>query len=195
MDSNTVTLIIGLAGISGTIIASILGLYFTARARSAPLREMLYAKQVELITQIIYKQGRFRNYVLVLSGKEPNFKDLARDDIGKCVKEYSEMTEKAAAILPTELWVEIRKLNDFMVDLIIEYDDNATIDEKSLSKFASMHTKVALISRVVLGIDELTGESIKLFTSIKNFDTVTNIKPEYIEYLAKKKRQKTHTKP
>lgn len=154
MDSNTVTLIIGLAGIIGTVIASGLGLYFTAKARNAPLRELLYAKQIELITQIVHKQARFRIYATILSGDDATFKDIARDDIGNCVKEYSEMTEKASALLPTELWVEIKRLNSLMTELITNYDENAILDENSLSKLAGMDVKVALVSRVVLGIDE-----------------------------------------
>ena len=192
MDSNSVTLIIGLAGIIGTVIASSLGLYFTAKARSAPLRELLYAKQIELITQIAHKQARFRVYATILSSGDPGlkrFKDIARDDIGKCKKEYSEMTEKAAALLPTELWVEIKQLSTFMTELIVNYDENAMLDENSLSKLAGMDTKVALISRVVLGVDELTEESLKLFSSTKGFERVAKIEPEYFEHLAKKKGQ------
>lgn len=38
MDSSIATLIIGLAGIIGTLIASGLGLYFTARAESCSMQ-------------------------------------------------------------------------------------------------------------------------------------------------------------
>ena len=189
MDSNTVTLIIGLAGIIGTVIASCLGLYFTAKARTAPLRELLYAKQIELITQIVHKQARFRVYATILSGDDSRFKDIARDDIGNCNMEYSELTEKAAALLPTELWVEIKRLSRLMTELIVNYDKNAILDNNSLSKLAGMDTKVALVSRVVLGVDELTEESLKLFSSTKDFEKVAKIKSEYFERLAKKKGQ------
>ena len=65
---------------------------------------MLYEKQIELITQIIRKQARFRVYVTIISGDDATFKkDVARDDIGNRIVEYFEMTEKAAALLPTEL--------------------------------------------------------------------------------------------
>jgi hypothetical protein len=189
MDSNTVTLIIGLAGIIGTVIASSLGLYFTAKSRSAPLRELLYAKQIELITQMIHKQARFRVYATILSSGDPGFKDIARDDIGDCFKEYSETTEKAAALLPTELWVEIKRLETLMSELIDNYDKSAIINEESLLKLAGMDAKVALVSRVVLGVDELTEESLKLFSSTKGFERVAKIEPEYFEHLAKKKGQ------
>ena len=189
MDSNVVALIIGLAGIAGTVIASSLGLYFTAKARSAPLREMLYSKQIEIITQLIHKQERFRIYATILSGKDTKFKDVALDDINKCIKEYSELTEKAVALLPTDLWIEIKKLTTFMTELINTYDETLTIDENSLLKLAGMDTKIALASRVVLGIDELTEESIKLFSSVDSLERITQIESDYFEALAKKEAQ------
>ncbi len=97
------------------------------------------------------------------------------------------MTEKAAALLPTDLWVEIKRLSSFMTELIVNYDENAILDENSLSKLAGMDTKVALVSRVVLGIDELTEESLKLFSSTKDLERVVKIESEYFERLAKKK--------
>ena len=188
VDSNVVTLIIGLAGIIGTVIASGLGLYFTAKARSAPIRELLYAKQIEVITQIIHKQARFRVYAVILSGEDSTFKDVARDDIGNCTKEYSELTEKASALLPTDLWVEVKQLSNFITKVIANYDEKATIDEDSLSKLAGMDTKVAMVSRIILGIDELTEESLKLFSSAENLEKVAKIEFDYFERLAKKKQ-------
>ncbi len=121
MDQNVVTLVIGLAGISSTLISSGLGIYFTARARSAPLRELLYSKQVDLISKIIYKQARYRVYATVLGDdKTATFHKRALEDIGECVKEYSELTERAAAILPTDLWVEVKRLSSAMTDLVVD---------------------------------------------------------------------------
>ena len=170
MDSNTVTLVVGLAGIFGTVIASGLGLFFTAKARSSPLRELLYEKQIDLITEIIHKQSGFRIYATILSGKDPTFKERARNDIGDCTKDHSVLTEKAAILLPTDLWIAIKQLHNLMTEVLAQYDEKATLDENSLLKLAGMDTKVVLISRTVLGIDELTEESLKLFSSTKDFE-------------------------
>ena len=53
MDANTVTLVVGLGGIVATLVSSSLGLYFTSKARSSTLREMLYSRQIDLIIQIM----------------------------------------------------------------------------------------------------------------------------------------------
>jgi len=186
MDSNTVTLIVALAGIAATLISSSLGIYFTARARSAPLRELLYSKQIELIPQIIHKQGRFRVFATLLVGDDPTFKDRARDDIRGCIKDYSELTEKAAAILPTDLWVEISQLSNYMTELAVNFDENGKLDEKDMVKLSAMDAKVALVSRALLGVDELSDESLKLFSSVQDFERLAKIEAKELTILAER---------
>ncbi len=186
MDQNVVTLIIGLAGISSTLISSGLGIYYTARAGSAPLRELLYSKQVELISKIIHKQARYRVYATVLSGSETAvFHERARADIRECVKEYSELTEQAAAILPTDLWVEINRLSTSMTDLTVDYDATSKIDKDKLIEIVAIDAKVALLSRAVLGVDELTDESLRLFSKRKEFESLTNLELKELEERAR----------
>jgi hypothetical protein len=181
MDPNLITLIIGLAGIIATLISSILGFYFIARARSAPLRELLYSKQVEIITQLISKQARFRVFATLLVGDDPAYKDRARLDIGICVKNYSILTEKAAAILSTELWIDLRRLSNYMTELVVLYDENHKLDKEHIAKLSALDAKVLLISRAVLGVDELTQESLELFSSGKKYEGLVNIEAEELK--------------
>lgn len=188
MDQNVVTLFIGLAGIASTLIASGLGIYFTAKARSAPLRELLYSRQVELISKIIHKQARYRVYATVLSDAETAaFHKRARNDIGNCVKEYSELTEQAAAMLPTDLWIEISRLSNAMTAQLVNYDKTSKIDPDEMVQIVAMETKVALLSRAVLGVDELTDESLRLFSSSKGFENLAKIELSELEELARER--------
>jgi hypothetical protein len=190
MDQNVVTLIIGLAGISSTLISSGLGIYFTARARSAPLREFLYSRQVELISKIIHKQARYRVYSTVLSDAETAaFHKRALEDIGDCVKEYSELTDQAAAILPTDLWIETKRLSNAMTAQLVNYDKTSKIDHDEMIAIIAIETKVALLSRAVLGVDELTDESLRLFSSSKGFENLTKIELNELEQLARERTE------
>jgi hypothetical protein len=186
MDDKTVTLIIGLAGIFSTLISSGLGIYFTGKGRSAPLRQSLFNKQLELITKIIHKQGRIRVFFTILSGSDDTYKELARDDIGECVKKFSELQEEGAAILPTELWVEVKQLNSQITGMLVEYDEGRGISENSMGDLVARETKVALLSRVVLGIDELTEESLKLFSSKMDIERIANIEVEHLKAMQEK---------
>ena len=45
----------------------------------------------------------------------------------------------------------------------------------------AMDAKVALLSRAVLGVDELTDESLRLFSKRNEFESLTNIKLSELE--------------
>jgi len=186
MDQKVITLIIGLAGIIATLISSGLGLYFISKARSAPLREALFKKQLDLISRIIHKQGRIRVFATIMGGENDLFKDKARDDIRECVREFSEMQDEAAAILPTELFGEIKRLTDHVVNILVSYDTSNKIDPNSLTTLAAIEVKIALISRKIIGVDELTGESLSLFSNKKHYDNLTNIEIEEFERISKR---------
>jgi len=175
MEANTVTLIVGLSGIGATLIASTLGIYFTAKARSGGLRESLFKKQLDLIARIMHKQGRFRVFAAILVGDDDTYRDQAREDIGDCTKDFSEIQEESAAILPTELWVEVKKLNDQMTEILVNYDEGKGISENSYKKLIAMMAKIGLLARAVIGADDLTEESLKVFSNKKAYENLANL--------------------
>mgnify|MGYP000418546229 CR=1 FL=1 len=179
MDSNIVTLIVGLAGITATLIASGLGFSFTAKARSGALREALFDKQLEMITKIIHKQGRIRVFATILDGDDEASKEQARDDMGECIRQFSELQEEAAAILPTELWVEVKQLNNQMIQMLVDYDEDKGITEDHLTELAAREAKVGLLSRAVLGVDELTEQSMNLFTKKNSLERLADMEIEH----------------
>lgn len=186
MEANTVTLIVGLSGIGATLIAGGLGIYFTAKARSSALREALFNKQLDLISRIMLKQGRFRVFATILAMEDDTYKDQARDDIGDCTKDFSEIQEEGAAILPTELWVEVKKLNDQMTKILVDYDEGRGISEDSFETLVAMMAKIGLLARAVIGADELTEESLGLFSSKKDYENLANMEIEYFRKMHEK---------
>lgn len=181
MKPEIVTLIVGLAGIIATLISSSLGLYFIAKARSSALRESLFTQQLDLVKKIVFKQGRVRVYFTVLMDKGGPFEEQAREDAGESVRDFSEFQEEGAAILPVELWVEVKQLNDVMTDILVSYDDAGEITRDHMKSLVAHATKVGLLSRAVLGIDELTTESLKLYTSEKSFKRLADLEVEHFE--------------
>ena len=179
MTQQTITLIVGLAGITATLISSSLGLYFTANARTNPLRQTLYTKQLELIINLLQKQGRFKVFATMLLDDESPYAEQAREDIGACVMDYSKLTEEATAILSTELWIEMRRISDWMTDFLVSYDANQPLS--GLKDYIIMDTKAALIARALLGVDELSQESISLFSSQKSFEKLSKISASDLE--------------
>lgn len=81
MDEKTIALVLGITGIISTLISSAMGLYFTAKARSSPLRELLFNKQLELMTQLVHTQELFRTFIMILSDKNQSNKEWAREEL------------------------------------------------------------------------------------------------------------------
>jgi len=185
MEQQTITFIISLAGITATLASSGLGFYFTARARRNSMREALFGKQMELISKIMHKSGRVRVFATILTGKDEGFRDRAREDMGECVREFSEMQNESDAILPTELWVEAKRLSDHMVELLVRYDEEGQIEHDNLMRLVAISAKVGLLSRSVIGVDELTNESLALFSSKKEYEKLAEIEVESFERVSK----------
>ncbi len=115
-----------------------------------------------------------------MAGEDPSFKAHARDEFGDCIKDISELTGKGAVILPTELWIETKRLSDHVTSILVEYDKNENINSDQLVKLSAMAIKVVLVARSILGADELTEESIKIFSSKKDFENLANIETSFV---------------
>jgi len=161
MTPETVTLVLGLAGLLATLASSGMGLYFTARARRSPIRELLYARQLDLILRILRVVGRARLCATILVSDDETFKEQARDDMRIAVSRLSHLTNDAAALLPTDLFAEVRKLSDIAVDVVSKIEESEPTTSIRLEAQAA---KTALMARALLGVDELSDESMKLIS-------------------------------
>lgn len=68
-----------------------------------------------------------------------------------------------------------------MGNILAEYDTKGEIANETTRDFISRCAKAVLISRTVLGVDKLTGESIKLFASKKDFERLTEIEIDHFK--------------
>ncbi|MYM32242.1 hypothetical protein GTP58_28310 [Duganella sp. CY15W] len=175
MEQATVTLIVGLTGIIATAVVGSIGHYFTAKARTAPLRQSLFAKQLELVMEIANLQSRVRVLATILSSDIEEHIEQAREDIAEYVKQFCEAEEKGAVILPVELWLEVKGLSNSMGALLIEFDSSGTIRSGTMTDMVARIAKVALLCRIVVGSDKLTGQSIDLFYGKSSYDNAAKL--------------------
>ena len=90
-------------------------------------------------------------------------------------EDLSEIQEEGAAILPTDLWIELKNIDSYISKLIINYDGDNGISEENFKDLNAMMVKFALLSRVVIGSDQLTEESIVIFSSKKKYKNLTEV--------------------
>ncbi|WP_207878217.1 hypothetical protein [Pseudomonas sp. 32_A] len=175
MEEGVVTLIVGVAGIVSTLLVGALGLYYTAKARVAPLRDALFSRQLDLAVQISHLQSRLRVFVTILSDDESLYHDEAREDIREYYKQFAELEERGAVILPVELWVEVKKLSSAVSGAILEFDEEGIIAVSSKLGIEARMAKVALICRTITGADQLSEHALSLFSSRKVYRRVVEM--------------------
>jgi hypothetical protein len=179
MNSSTATLILGLAGLGATLISSALGLYFTARARTAGIRQLLYDRQLSLTLTLIQIVGKIRVYSSMIVGDHDQFASQALRDLRPKVRELAEAVDTAAALLPTELYVATQLLLGVVTKFLVAHDDGK--DTSWYRAALDGHSaKVALLARAALGVDELSIESAKLFGTAEDVTNLHRMHPDDI---------------
>lgn len=189
MVSNYFSLILAIAGLISTSAVATIGLYFTARARSAPMRECLYSKQLGLAQSMFKIFGQIRIFAILLS-PESEYRDRARSDMRSLVKSLSTMTDEAAVLFPTDVYVEVKRVGDAITSFVANCDAGK-YEKSALDQLASQEAKAALMVRILLGIDELSEESIRLFSKNDSLTKLANISP--LDFLAIRRHDKGTT--
>jgi hypothetical protein len=178
-------LILGLAGLVSTLISTALGLYFTARARTAPMREMLYAKQIHLARQFLRAYGRVRLYAVLLV-PPGEYAKMARRDLVKVAHRLTVLGDDAALLFPTELYVAVKATVDMVPRFLSRFDEGGDTSG-FIDEFLAAELKVGLLARAALGIDELSDESVRLFSKTSELAKLAGVSGD--ELLGKERRK------
>ncbi len=111
------------------------------------------------------------------------FAERALGDMNKCLSEYSELTHKSAVILPTDLYIQVRKINNWMSTFAELSQNLDNLSLEMLDKFKSLDVKMVLTARSLLGIDELSDDSTKLFATKKDYNRIKDL--DFENYFSK----------
>jgi len=83
------------------------------------MREVLFSRQLTLSERILRAFGRARVFATMLTA-DGEHAEQAREDIRVVVKRLSILTDEAAALLPTELYVDVNQATATITSLIVE---------------------------------------------------------------------------
>ena len=168
--------IISVAGIVGTVVVGSVGLYFTARSRTSPNRQVLYSKQIELTLEIFRATGTAKNLTILLL-PDSEHQDEARDDLSGLVPELTKLSYEAAILFPVELYVSFKKVSETLTDIITEFDEGRDITA-SRDALRVADTVWALMARQLIGADELSTESLQLHSKKDALERLSNAETE-----------------
>jgi hypothetical protein len=91
--------------------------------------------------------------------------------------------------LPTELWIGVKDLDNWMVDFLVDYDKGENLQDDVLIEYAAMDLKVALLARALLGVDELSSESLRLFSAKDSLERISKIEHAELKSFAKSRNK------
>jgi hypothetical protein len=168
--------IISVAGIVGTVVVGSIGLYFTARSRTSPNRQVLYTKQIELTLKIFRTSGSAVNLTILLS-PESEHHDYAREEFRTLVAELSQLSYEAAILFPVEVYVAFKRVSEALVDVVTEYDEGR-YTTASFEALQVADTRWALMARSLIGADELSIESLQLHSKKNALERLGGVEAE-----------------
>ncbi|MEQ9398151.1 MAG: hypothetical protein RJQ04_03195 [Longimicrobiales bacterium] len=180
MTSEILGLWVGLAGIVSSTVVGGLSVYFSAKARTAPHREHLYAQQVDLAVEVIGLVGRVRNFsAILMSGETSMFHVRAQEDLTETIADLSKASSVSAAILPVELYVQVSSLSTLVAGFAARHDAGEDVSTFP-DQLAGTSAKLALMLRTFLGVEELSEEGARLLAVQGDLAGLAGLDPEDI---------------
>jgi hypothetical protein len=160
------TVWIGLGGLAATVAGSAIGFHFSQKSQRAPLRQELYKKQVEYLTEFVVQATRLQMFAAALANGTVVFEP--ENDVDQAWEELAEqlrdITQRAGLVLPSAAYSTLTAYrvaqNNFEDSLIAKKDLRVP-----LKLLAGALSKVFMVGREVLGADSLSKESIQMHSA------------------------------
>jgi hypothetical protein len=166
---------IALAGLLSTSIVSIVGFYFTNRARTQNYRSYLYQKQLDLIVEVVdLMQLLELDLDLVISSKSDESRADYLSIFNEHFLEFWEKQRISATLFSIDLYEQINKINTLAQEIVIKINDGEG-SKDDLNMLKANNLQFALLAREFMGVEELTDQTIKLFSSKKEITRLTSI--------------------
>lgn len=158
------TALVSLAGLASTVAASAIGFFFTYKAQRTPLRQELFKRQIDCLSDFVLHATRMQQLASSFAAGTDTFEsgndaDMAWEELNAQVLE---VTQRAGLVLPAAAYSTLTAYRAAQRDF-----EDALMAKKELSsplqamKGAFGH--VFMVGRELTGADHLSAESIRLF--------------------------------
>lgn len=105
------------------------------------------------------------------------------------VKDHSIAQEEAGALFPIELYEQLGAVSEAILAFMNRSDDDIPLSKEDQLPFNSADVKFALLSRSLLGVDELSTGNVKLTSSLKSFKRVHKLDDNHFRRYVRMKQQ------
>lgn len=161
---DTTSLWIAVAGLAATATASGVGFYFSYKSQRSPLREQLHAKQIEVLVDFSIGSTRLQKIAAALqdtarlSEEDQRSLDEAWDEVSQRLLDIVQM---GAVVLPSDLYSAMTAFRACADAYEIAVVKKINIG-KAYYDLMGACTHVTMLSRELVGADNLSIESLKL---------------------------------
>lgn len=167
---------LGIAGLVSTVLVSAISIYFTHKSQRSPLRETLYARQIDALTEFILISTRIQELTRVLM----NEKELTDEGIqnaqnlwAQLEAELLETTQKAGILMPSSVYSAMTAYRACMHDFEEALNEQAA-PKDAFYALAGAASHVFMVGRELVGADNLSIESVNLHSreGYKNMEAI-----------------------
>ena len=112
------------------------------------------------------------------SSSKSKHQDYARDELTELVSELAKLSYEAAILFPVELYVAFKRVSEAQTDILVEYDEGRDITAyRDALRTADAHW--ALMARQLIGVDELSTESLQLHSKKNALERLSSVEAAY----------------
>jgi hypothetical protein len=158
------TALVSLAGLASTVAASAIGFYFTYKAQRTPLRQELFKRQIECLSEFVMHATRMQQLASSFTTGTDTFEsggetDMAWESLNAAILE---VTQRAGLVLPAAAYSTLtayRAAQRDFEDALMAKGDLSPPLQAMMGAFGH----VFMVGRELIGADHLSAESIKMF--------------------------------
>ena len=156
------TVLVGLAGLVTTLVASALGLFFTYKARTEPYRGALYAHQVQGVSDLLEATAETQQRVQTfLAATEENAKHLAHEKMHRTIIDVMPLFGRVAGLMPKRFGPFLGNYYRCLTDLLFAVHSHGSLDAIIRSLDVAL-SQLLDVLREFLRVDQLTDETLSL---------------------------------
>lgn len=169
------TVWISIAGLTATVATGAIGFYFSQKSQRVPLRQELYKKQIECLTEFVVHATHLQMLAAAYKAGSLIFQEGSEEEQAWEIlaEKLRDITQRGGLVLPAAAYSTMTAYraaqNDFEDALIAKENLN-----KPLQALMGALGHVFMVGREVLGADNLSAESIRLH-SAKGYEDMNRL--------------------
>lgn len=150
---------IAIAGLASTVLSSGLGLYFTSRARTASYRDLLYEKQLALVTDILDAAAKLDTMCgMVITTKDEANRKKAWAELKEQLSQTYGLGARAAVLLPNQVYAAFGTYHHVAVRILID-SGARTVTMSLLEELRARSAHLMEFCRALVGVEALSAET------------------------------------